>query len=203
MNYSFEFEHQRAARKKIIIRVAIIIVEVIVVILAAFLLTHKGMVVFTVSGQDMAPTLNNGDRLLINKMSYRIHSIKRNDIVVVKQSGAEHNYFSVERVIGLPGEKVQIINGEVYIDDEKYEEKYDFPKMENGGLALESIVLDDDEYFLLCDNRNSGEDSRNANVGNVSKAEIIGKAWIRLNTVELIRFISTVNDQKKDSSTSE
>ena len=124
MNYSFEFEHQRAARKKIIIRVAIIIVEVIVVILAAFLLTHKGMVVFTVSGQDMAPTLNNGDRILINKLSYRIHSIKRNDIVVVKQSGAEHNYFSVERVIGLPGEKVQIINGEVYIDDEKYEEKY-------------------------------------------------------------------------------
>ncbi len=88
----------------------------------------------------MTPTLENGDRILVNKMSYRIHSIKRNDVVIVRQSGSEHNYYSADRVIGLPGETVQIKEGRVYIDGERLKEKYRFPVMENGGLALEEIT---------------------------------------------------------------
>ena len=135
-------------------------------------------------------------------MSYRIHSIKRNDVVVVKQSGSEHNYYSVERVIALPGEKIQIKDGKVYINGRKLEEKYDFPVMENGGLALEDIVLDEDEYFVLCDNRNNGEDSRNATVGNILKENIVGKAWVRMNTLEFISRLDGFKEQKEREASS-
>lgn len=197
MKYDFDLENRREERKKLIIKILITVAEVILVIFLAYAITNFGMETYTVSGLDMNPTLQEGDKILVNKISYRVHSIKRNDVVVVKQSGAEHNYYSVERVIGLPGEKVQIKDGHVYIDGKKLEEKYDFPVMENGGLALEEITLDEDEYFLLCDNRNSGEDSRNANIGNVLKENIIGKAWIRMNTVELISHLDEFQKAKE------
>lgn len=201
MKYDFDLENQKEARKKLAVKILITLLEVCVVIGLGYLFTHKGMQIFSVSGQDMNPTLENGDRILVNKMSYRIHSIKRNDVVIVRQSGSEHNYYSPERVIGLPGETVQIKEGRVYIDGEKLKEKYDFPAMENGGLALEEITLDEDEYFVLCDNRNSGEDSRNANVGNVLRENIIGKAWFRMNTMEIISFLDAFSDKKQDKTT--
>lgn len=204
MKYDFDLEDRKEARKQLIIKILITVLEVIIVIFVAYAITHFGMETYTVSGQDMNPTLREGDKILVNKISYRIHSIKRNDVVVVKQSGTEHNYYSVERVIGLPGEKVQIKEGKVYIDGNELEEKYGFPIMENGGLALEEITLDDDEYFVLCDNRNSGEDSRNANIGNVLKENIVGKAWIRMNTIELISRLDgfTQEESSQDSSSS-
>lgn len=189
MKYDFDLENRKEARKKFVQKILITAVEVVVVIFLGFAITHYGMETFTVAGQYMSPTLNDGDKILVNKMSYRLHSIKRNDVVVVKQSGSEHNYYSVERVIALPGEKIQIKDGRVYINGKKLEEKYDFPVMENGGLALEDIILDEDEYFVLCDNRNNGEDSRNANVGNILKENIVGKAWIRMNTIEVISHL--------------
>lgn len=197
MKYDFNLENRKEARKKLIKKILITTAEVIAVVFLAYAMTHYGMETFTVSGQYMSPTLEHGDKILVNKISYRIHSIKRNDLVIVEQSGSEHNYYSVERVIGLPGEKVQIKDGEVYIDDEKLEEKYDFPVMENGGLALEPVILDEDEYFVLCDNRNNGEDSRNANVGNILKENIVGKAWIRMNTIELISYLDGFEKQKE------
>ena len=201
MKYDFDLEYQKGAKKKIVINVLITLGEVAVVILLAFLLTHYGFEVYTITNQEMNPTLEKDDRILVNKLSYRIGSIKRNDVVVIKQNGTEHNYYSVERVIGLPGEHVQIKGGKVYIDGEKLDEKYDFPIMENGGLALEEITLDEDEYFLLCDNRNNGEDSRNANVGNVLRENILGKAWVRMNTIEFVGFISAFDEEDAKSET--
>ncbi|MDD7402761.1 MAG: signal peptidase I [Butyribacter sp.] len=200
MKYDFDLENKKEARKQLTIKILITVAEVILVIFAAYAITHFGMETYTVSGQDMNPTLKEGDKILINKMSYRIHSIKRNDVVVVEQSGAEHNYYSAERVIGLPGEKIQIKEGSVYVNGEMLKEKYDFPLMENGGLALEEIILDEDEYFVLCDNRNSGEDSRNANIGNIVKENIVGKAWIRMNTIELISHLDEFSKEKETSS---
>lgn len=198
MKYDFDLENRKEARKKLARKILITVLEVIVVVFLGYALTHYGMETFTVTGQYMSPTLENGDEILVNKMSYRIHSIKRNDVVIVEQRGSEHNYYSVERVIALPGEQIQIKDGEVYIDGELLEEKYDFPVMENGGLALEPVILDEDEYFVLCDNRNNGEDSRNANVGNILRDNIVGKAWIRLNTAELISNLDGFAKEKMD-----
>jgi len=197
MKYDFDLENRKEAGKKLAWKIFITVLEVIAVVFLGYALTHYGMETFTVTGQYMSPTLENGDEVLVNKMSYRIHSIKRNDVVIVEQRGSEHNYYSVERVIALPGEQVQIKGGKVYIDGELLEEKYDFPVMENGGLALEPVILDEDEYFVLCDNRNNGEDSRNANVGNILRDNIVGKAWIRLNTVELISNLDGFAKEKE------
>lgn len=206
MKYDFDLENRREETRKLVKKICITVLEVAVVVFLAFAITHFGLETYTVTGPYMSPTLEDGDDILVNKMSYKIHSVKRNDVVVVKQSGTEHNYFSLERVIGLPGEKVQIKDGFVYIDGVRLKEKYPFPAMENGGLALEKIVLDDDEYFMLCDNRNNGEDSRNATVGNIKRENIIGKAWIRMNSAHLISHIDNFTKKKekstKDSSSS-
>lgn len=180
--------------KIIIKQIFITLVEIAVVIFAACAITHYGLEKMQVSGNNMEPTLKDGDSVLINKMSYILSSAKRNDVVVVKQDGTEHNYYSIARIMGLPGETVKIEDGYLYINGEKIKEKYNFPVMENGGLALEDIVLDNDQYFILCDNRNECEDSRNANIGNILKKNIIGKAWLRTNSLAIIKSIDEFNN---------
>lgn len=195
MKYNFDLEDHSKKYKKLILMIAITVVEIVVVVFAAYLITHFGLQTMTIGGDAMAPTLKDGDRILINKMSYNLHSVGRNDVVVVLQDGSEHQYYSVLRVIGLPGERVKIEDGVVYIDGEKLDEKYNFPKMENGGLALEEFKLDDGEYFMLGDNRNECEDSRNANVSNILEQDIVGKAWFRLNTVAIVGQINEFDDK--------
>ena len=184
MKYDYDYDGSFGGKKGLFVRVVITVVEIIAVVAAAFLIVRFGL-----------ETMN----ILINKMSYKLHSVKRNDVVVVRQNGSEHNYYVIQRVIGLPGEKIKISNGEVYIDGKVLDEKYDFSLMKNGGLAMEEITLDNDEYFMLCDNRNDCEDSRNASVGNVLKSSIVGKAWIR---TEPFAFINSIDGFKKDDSSS-
>ena len=178
MRDEFDFEGNRR-RKKIILYIVSTILEAALLVFLGFAVTHFGMQSMAISVEDMSPTLNVGDQILINKMSYHIHKPRREDVIVVKEHGSEHSYYAVVRVIGLPGETVRIDQGSVYIDGKKLKEKLDFPAIENAGLASEEIVLDDDEYFVLGDNRNQCEDSRNASVGNIRKGDILGKAWIR------------------------
>ena len=201
MKYDFDLEDRKDTGKRLAKMILITIAEVLIVVFAAYAITHYGMETFTVSGQYMSPTLESGDKILVNKLSYHIHSIKRNDVVIVQQSGSEHNYYTVERVIGLPGEEVQIQEGKVLINGKKLKEPYDFPEMENGGLALEPVILEEDEYFVLCDNRNNGEDSRNANVGNIAREDIVGKAWIRMNTIEFISHLDGFSKEKEAGNT--
>ena len=82
--------------------------------------------------------------------------------------------------MALPGETVQIKNGKVYIDGELLEEDDSYDKIADAGIAENEIVLNDNEYFVLGDNRNSSEDSRSGNIGAVDGSNIIGKAWFRL-----------------------
>ena len=111
-------------------------------------------------------------------------------------------YHMDEGEVIYEGEKVQIKDGEVYIDGDKLKEKYRFPTMENGGLALEEFTLSEGEYFMLCDNRNECEDSRNANVGNVMSENIVGKAWIRTNHFTLVNRINGFEQKHADPSAS-
>ena len=94
------------------------------------------------------------------------------------------NYY-VKRVVGVPGDTLQIIDGVLYINNVIAEEKEDiFDKMEDAGIAANAIKLSSGEYFVLGDNRNSSEDSRSANIGIVKHNMIIGKAWFKLKTEE-------------------
>lgn len=199
MKYDFDLEERRFS-KQFILKLLITLVEAVIVVFLAFAITRYGLEKMTVSGEYMSPTLKSGDCVLVNKLFYRLHKIHRNDVVVVKQTGSEHSYFTLERVIGLPGEKVQIQEGQVYINGKKLKEKLDFPLMDNGGLAEDAFTLEKGQYFVLGDNRNECEDSRNATVGNISRKSIVGKAWIRMNSFTFVGMIN--NFQKSDTSSS-
>lgn len=198
MKYDFDLEERKFSRQ-FILKIMITFVEAIIVVFVAFAITRYGLEKMTVLGEYMSPTLKSGDTILINKLSYKLHKIRRNDVIVVKQTGSEHSYFTLERVIGLPGERVQIKEGQVYINDKPLKEKLEFPLIENGGMAAEAVTLDKNEYFVLGDNRNECEDSRNAMVGNVQKKAVIGKAWIRMNS---FTFVGMINNFKQSDSSS-
>ncbi len=195
MKRNFDLENHNFVRQ-FILQLLITLVEACIVIFVAYAITHYGLATMTVSGEYMSPTLRQGDSILINRLSYQVHKVHRNDVVVVKQTGSEHSYFTLERVIGLPGESILIQDGQVFIDGEPFQEKLEFPLMENGGMALETVTLGRDEYFVLGDNRNECEDSRNASVGNVPGRDIYGKAWLRLNSFTFVGMID--NFGKKD-----
>lgn len=189
MHYDFDLEDKREKHKRIFRSIVIWIIELAAVIGLAYGIVHYGLEQVNIAGDSMNDTLKEGDNIIINKLSYRFTTPKRFDIIVYKQSGKEHSYYSVKRVIGLPGETVQIKDGCVYINDKKIKEKVDVDEMVNGGLALEKIKLDEDEFFVLGDNRNDSEDSRFASIGNILRDEIIGKAWIRTNSFTFVNGI--------------
>lgn len=130
-----------------------------------------------VDGESMEDTLHNGDILLLNRLSYRFHSPERFDMVVFPFSMDE---YYVKRIIGLPGETIEISDGTIYIDGAPLLEGYGREPAKSGGIAAEPIKLGSDEYFLMGDNRNNSKDSRDASVGPVSLEQISGKVAMRI-----------------------
>lgn len=188
MDYGYLGEKPKSKKKKIQ-EIVVFIIEIILVIVAAYCIIAFGVEKTTMIGESMEPTLSDQNKIIINKMAYRFSSPKRFDVIVFKPEGKEHSFYNIKRVIGLPGETIQILNGEVYINDELLEEKFEVPNIVNEGLAAEPVVLDEDEYFVLGDNRNNSEDSRFANVGSVTEKEIAGKAWLRLKPFNFVNLL--------------
>ena len=129
------------------------------------------------------------DPILVNRFIYKVSDPKPNDIIVFLPNGNEKSHYYVKRVIAVPGDTVLIQNGAVYVNGELFDEKVDVSAIEEAGLASEELKLEDDEYFVLGDNRNNSEDSRYANIGNVKKDYIIGKAWFRVSPWKKFGFI--------------
>ena len=132
-----------------------------------------------VDGHSMEPTLSDGDNLIVDKLSYRFRDPERYDIIVFPYQHAENTYY-IKRIIGLPGETVQVIDGYMYINGKKLDEHYGAEVMEDPGIAAEPIKLGDDEYFVLGDNWNHSSDSRVASVGVLTRDMLIGRAWVRI-----------------------
>lgn len=132
-----------------------------------------------VSGMSMYPTLNDGDNLIVDKISYRFREPERYDIIVFPFRYKE-NTFYIKRIIGLPGEEIQVKDGEVYINGEILGEDYGREPMESAGIAEEPVTLGEDEYFVLGDNRNASSDSRDSDVGIVRGKDFIGRAFFRV-----------------------
>lgn len=149
------------------------------VLLATFLIVHFVGQRTGVIGLSMYPTLDDGDNLLVDKISYRMHEPERFDIIVFPEpETGEKNY--IKRIIGMPGETVQIIDGEVYINGDLLEEHYCQELMDYYGVAEEPLEIAEDEYFVLGDNRNNSKDSRVDVVGNIKREKIIGRAFWRV-----------------------
>lgn len=152
-------------------------VELAIVLAAAFVLVYFIGLRTSVVGQSMAKTLDAGDEILVNRFIYKVTEPKTGDIIVFLPNGNEKSHYYVKRVIAVPGDTVQIKAGVLYLNGEEYEEEIDCETIQEAGLAEEEITIGEDEYFVLGDNRNNSEDSRYANIGNVKKEYIIGKAW--------------------------
>ena len=159
-----------------------------VLLLTWLIITFVG-VRTVVDGDSMEPTLSNNDNLIVDKISYRFRDPQRFDIIVFPFQYKEDTYY-IKRIIGLPGETVNIDEqGKIYINGEVLSESYgrEVIKPEYIGLAAQPIVLGEDEYFVLGDNRNNSSDSRAVMsdgitplVGNIKREDIIGRAWVRI-----------------------
>jgi signal peptidase I len=190
LDFDFEGESNKPSIKRILLEVFIWVAQIAAVIFLAYIIVYYCVEKTNVIGSSMESTLAANDPIIINKFAYRISDPKRFDVIVFKQSGREHSFYNIKRIIGLPGETVLIRDGNIYINGEMIEEYSIVEPMINYGLAGEEISLEDNEYFVLGDNRNNSEDSRFASIGNITRDEIIGKAAIRLSP---FNFISKLN----------
>ena len=164
-------------KKEIISWIQIIVAAVVI----AFFLTPFIIANSRIPTGSMEPTIMSHSRVIGSRLSYLADDPERGDVVIFHypDDPSGKTYF-VKRVIGLPGETIQIIDGMIYINDELYLEEADYPAINDPGMAAEPITLGSDEYFVLGDNRNDSQDSRFADVGNVRRSYIEGRVWLVL-----------------------
>ena len=103
----------------------------------------------SVVGPSMSPTLENGEKVLVNRLVYKVFSPKQNDLIVFLPNGNEKSHYYIKRVIAVPGDKVQVKDGMIYINGEPFEEKVEVSAVENALLAEEELTVGEDEYFVL------------------------------------------------------
>ena len=161
----------------------------LIVIAAMFLFIKYVGQRTVVMGHSMEPTLQDSDNLITDKITYRFRDPKRFDIIVFPFKDNRATLL-IKRIVGMPGETVQVIDGNVYVNGYVLEDNYGNAVMTDPGLAADPVVLKEDEYFVLGDNRNNSTDSRFESVGNIHRSEIIGRAWLRvwpLNKLSLLK----------------
>ncbi|MDO5403719.1 MAG: signal peptidase I [Eubacteriales bacterium] len=169
---------RRYQENEVLLKICKNAVDIIMVILAAYVLVHFGCARASISGGSMEPALVNEDTVMVNRMSYSILNPARYDVIAFKPEDVESSKVYIKRIIGLPGETVQIIDGAVHINGNPLRDDAADIDILTAGLAADEIILGKDEYFVLGDNRNNSEDSRFSNIGTVKKENIVGKVWL-------------------------
>ena len=147
------------------------------VFLASVLVYFLGMSTYVV-GVSMQPTLYNSQKIFINRFTYVISSPKRGDVVVFLPNGNENAHYYVKRVVAVPGDRVWMKDGVLYVNG--LESEWNTDKILDPGIAENEFTLKSDEYFCLGDNINNSEDSRSANIGPVSEKDMLGKVWFHM-----------------------
>lgn len=165
-----------------------LVFEIIVTLAFAALVGIAMFQSVTMQESSMEPAISVGDRYFMNRVIYRVSSPKRGDVIVFRTNASDDAALHIRRVIGLPGETVQIVDGQILINGETYKEGRDFPVISNPGMASSPVTLESGEYFVLGDNRNNSEDSRYGSIGKVNKKYITGKLWFKLFPVKSIGF---------------
>lgn len=173
------YQKKKKINRNLLREIALYLFCILAAVFVAAVLVFCFGIRTSVIGDSMEPTLTNGQEILINRFTYTFSSPKRGDVIVFLPNGNENAHYYVKRVVGLPGETIQIRNGRIYIDGVQYEnDSYD--KIADPGIAENPIVLGKDEYFVIGDHVNSSEDSRSANIGPVHVNDIFGQAWFHM-----------------------
>ena len=145
----------------------------LILALVIFFLLQFTVQSFVVIGSSMQPNFQEGERVIINKVFYRLHEPERGDVIVFHPPGdREEDY--IKRIIALPGETVEVKNEVVYIDGRPLDEPYQLNELPK--YTLPELKVPENEYFVLGDNRNNSNDSHNR--WTVPQQNIIGKAWL-------------------------
>ena len=157
------------------------VLYIVIVVLAVLFVVNFVAQRTRVSGPSMYPTLEDGDNLIVEKITYRFRDPERFDVIIFPHEEDGEEVYFIKRIIGLPGETIQIdAEGNIYIDGELLEEEYGYETISNAGIASDPITLGEDEYFVMGDNRNNSLDSRYEEVGNILGEDIVGRAWVRI-----------------------
>lgn len=178
-NYGLNFQRRRRSVSSDRLREVVnyIVGITVSLVLSLFLVMNFGMKTACI-GVSMENTLYNGQTVLINKLAYLVFKPKVDDVIVFKPNGNENTHYYIKRVVAVPGDTVEFRNGALYVNGIAANDGYDL--VANPGIAENPILLGNDEYFVLGDNRNNSEDSRSGNIGPVDKHVIEGKAWFKL-----------------------
>lgn len=165
------------------------IVDILIVIVLGVLTIYFMGQDIEMSGNSMSESINNKEVVLINKLSYHFTSPKQYDIIVFCKSGGDKEDYQIKRIIGVPGDKIRISDGFIYVNNEKIDYNEGKNLIVSAGLAGQELTLSENEYFVMGDNWNYSEDSRSLNIGNIKEEEIIGKVWFRATPFKDIGFI--------------
>ncbi|MCD8119086.1 MAG: signal peptidase I [Lachnospiraceae bacterium] len=166
------------------------ITDCIFVIALAFWLVYMFGQQVVVVGNSMSPTLSDENTVLVNRMVYTLSEPERYDVVYIETEEEDGSVTTmIKRIIGLPGETVQITDGRIYIDGELLDFQPDAESILNAGIADTPILLGRTEYFVIGDNWNNSQDSRVEEVGNIAAGEIIGKVWLRTSPFKNIGLV--------------
>lgn len=169
------------SKKRSLIHYIIEIVIYLVLIAGCILWVPEHVIQRTrVDGESMSNTLHTGDNLLVEKVSYHFKDPKRYDIIVFHPKGIDAEKYYVKRIYGLPGETIQIIGDQIYINGEVIADEYAKEGIDDPGIADEPVTLADDEYFVLGDNRGGSTDSRDSDLGPIKKGSIAGHVILRI-----------------------
>ena len=171
----FKHYHVKNVRDKRRARLFIVI-EIIVVIAAAFVFSFFFCHYTKASGDAMSPTIEEGDTVLLNRLTYRIGGAKRGSVAAFYLNGDRDGTLYLRRVVGIPGDTVLIEDGVLYVNGEETELASD-DEIDVAGLAGEEITLGENEYFVIGDSPDESNDSRHANIGTVTQDEIFGTVW--------------------------
>ncbi|HAX52203.1 signal peptidase I [Muricomes intestini] len=153
------------------------ILQIVTVCVVAFVLVWFFGQRVSNAGDSMKPALKNGDVVMVNRLVYNASRPKRGDVVAFKPNGNENAHYFIKRIVGLPGETIQIQDGLVYINNKAVKEHIHAKNIKDSGVAAEPLTLGDGEYFVIGDNHAGSDDSRMADIGNVKRREIYGKVW--------------------------
>ena len=166
-------------RNRMIRNVGLWVGEILLMILLAYLLVHYCVQVIVVHGESMQPAYYDNDMILVSKLDYRLRNPDRGDAAVIELENGSSTHYSIKRVVGLPGETVQISEGKLYINGEAMDDLFDEDIL-SAGLAAYEIRLGENEYFVMGDNCNNSEDSRVANIGNIDRERFVGCVKVKL-----------------------
>ena len=155
--------------------ISMILVIALVIFLRMYLWNQR----IVMPDQAMTPEITQGDLLLSDSLRYQFFSPKRFDVIIFRSQYDSSRTF-VRRIIALPGETIQIMNGNVYINGVVLQVPWFRAAVEEAGRAFSQITLGQDEYFVMGDNHSALSDSREVTIGSVRREAIEGRIWMKI-----------------------